>query len=772
MVISKIKFAVFLFVIFTAKGMFLPGPSAGMVKVDTSYDNVPIFFIPNEGQVDNQVFYYIQGKDKSVYFTSEGLTFVITEQTGASSGQKRFLRQIEPGATVKDACKKRWAVKIDFVGSRQGVRPESVEQSGTIISYFKGRPQSWYGGLQASSKIIYRDLWHGIDLVFYGTVSRLKYEFVVHPCADPDQIKLAYRGTESVEVTEKGRLKITTPLGVFHDDQPVAWQEVDEKKLDVSIAYALDTDARVKVAGIFQNAANSIALRGEDSKHHAHVYGFTVGTYDRTRTLVLDPALLVYCGYIGGSEEDEAHGVAVDGQGNAYVVGQTESNEVSFPVTVGPDVTFNDGSGDIFVAKVKADGTGLSYCGYLGGTGSFDTGYGISVDSQGQAYIVGITGSDEASFPVTVGPDGSYNGGDCDAFVAKVNSAGTALVYCGYIGGSTYDGGYGIAIDDQGYAYVTGYTSSPADSFPVAIGPDGTYNGGSEDAFVAKVKADGTGLVYCGYIGGSNIDTGRSIAVDSNGRAYVTGTTYSAQDTFPVVAGPDLTFNGDRDAFVARVKADGTGVEYCGYIGSSNEEHGYGIAVDGSGNAYVTGTAYTSQDTFPVIGGPDLTFNGNRDAFVAKVKADGTGLEYCGYIGGDNSDYGYGIAIDNIGNAYITGCTYSTEVTFPVKAGPDLTHNGGGGDAFVSKVNAAGTALVYCGYIGGSGRDTGKGIAFDSKGKAFVAGYTCSSESTFPVKKGPDLSYNDSKDNADAFVAKITEVSILQPVIMLLLLDD
>src|SRR5207244_4311514 len=160
-----------------------------------------------------------------------------------------------------------------------------------------------------------------------------------------------------------------------------------------------------------------------------------------------------------------------------------------------------------------------------------------------------------------------------------------------------------------------------------------TFNGGSYDAFVAKVRADGTGLVYCGYIGGSGTDLGCGIAVDSAGNAYVTGYTQSFEATFPVTRGPDRTFNGSLDAFLAKVKADGTGLVYCGYIGGSSYDSGYGIAVDSAGNAYITGTTTSSEATFPVIGGPDLTFNGNNDTFVAKVKADGTGLVYCGYIG-------------------------------------------------------------------------------------------------------------------------------------------
>ena len=235
-----------------------------------------------------------------------------------------------------------------------------------------------------------------------------------------------------------------------------------------------------------------------------------------------------------------------------------------------------------------------------------------------------------------------------------------------------------------------------------AVGPDLTYNGGARDAFVAKVNAAGTALDYCGYIGGSdygylhenNFDYAHDIAVDGDGNAYITGLTTSSQATFPVTVGPDLTQNGYWDAFVAKVKADGTALDYCGFIGGSEYDRGNGIAVDNYGNAYVTGYTLSTQTTFPVMVGPDLTHNGAPDAFVAKVNGPGTELDYCGYIGGYADDGGRSIAVDNYGNAYVTGYTSSTEATFPVTVGPDLNYNGGTGDAFVTKVTASTTPSI------------------------------------------------------------------------------
>jgi hypothetical protein len=518
----------------------------------------------------------------------------------------------------------------------------------------------------------------------------------------------------------------------------VGYQEIDGKRTDVALRYLLEAQSIIKPGP-----------SGEEAVTKSYVYGFDVGAYDRTKPLVLDPAVLVYCGYIGGSDYEEGRGIAVDGAGNAYVAGYTDSTQATFPVTSGPDLTYNGGDYDAFVAKVNATGTELVYCGYIGGS-SDDFGRGIAVDGAGNAYVAGYTDSTQATFPVKVGPDLTYNS-NRDAFVAKVNASGTALAYCGYIGGSISDYGHGITIDAAGNAYVAGYTGSTQATFPVTSGPDLTHNGDA-DAFVAKVNATGTELVYCGYIGGSGYDTGDGIAIDVAGNAYVAGYTRSTQATFPVTSGPDLTHNGDADAFVAKVNATGTELVYCGYIGGSVWEEGNGIAVDGSGNAYVTGYTESTQATFPVTSGPDLTHNDGSDAFVAKVNASGTALVYCGYIGGSNHDYGNGIAIDAAGNAYVTGRTVSSQATFPITSGPDLTHNGAS-DAFVAKVNSTGTILLYCGYIGGSGNDYGYGIAIDTVGNAYVAGWTGSTQTTFPVTSGPDLTHNGS---ADAFVAKIS----------------
>jgi hypothetical protein len=265
------------------------------------------------------------------------------------------------------------------------------------------------------------------------------------------------------------------------------------------------------------------------------------------------------------------------------------------------------------------------------------------------------------------------------------------------------------------------------------VGPDLTWNGShyfSDDAFVAKVKHDGSELEYCGYIGGANEDHGEGIAVDETGSVYVVGFTRADHKSFPVKVGPDLTHNGYEDVFVAKVKSDGTDLEYCGYIGGENRDMGYGISVDGEGCAYITGNTQSDENTFPVKIGPDLSFNGDpadsADVFAAKINPQGTDLVYCGYIGGDQWEYGESTAVDPYGNAFIVGYTASQEDTFPVKLGPDLSYNGGTYDGFAAMINESGTGLIYCGFVGGDDFELCTDIALGSQGNLFIIGYTAS----------------------------------------------
>jgi subtilase family serine protease len=620
-------------------------------------------------------------------------------------------------------------MKLEFIGANPRVTPRGRDATPAVVSYFTGPRSQWKTGVTTYGAVVYEDLWPGIDMVYDGAGGRLKYTFLVKPGADPSRIRLAYRGSTGVSVTDAGELTVATPVGALSEAAPYSYQEKDGRQDEVPTSYAV-----------------SQRRAGEA------VVGFRLGRYDASRPLVVDPATFVYVGYIGGSAEDIAKAIAVDAAGNAYVTGYTSSIAPSFPAQVGPDLV-QSGRKDAFVVKLKADGTGLEYAGFIGGS-SDDVGWGIAVDAMGNAYVAGGTRSSTATFPVTVGP-GLVHSGNYDAFVAKVSADGTSLVYCGYIGGDDWDVAGGIAVHADGHAYVTGVTYSGA-SFPVIGGPSLSFGGGDYDGFVAKVAPDGSGLVYAGFIGGAGNDLGNAIAVDATGAAYVAGDTTSDQTTFPVLVGPRLTHGGGQDAFLVKVRPDGTGFVYAGYIGGNSQDSARGVAVDTQGNAYVAGSTYSTTG-FPVTVGPSLVRTGyGLDAFVAKVRADGTDFVYAGYIGGDGSDMALALAVDAAGNAYVAGETYSSESSFPVQGGPSLVYRGATyySDAFVARVRADGGGLAYAGYIGGDRTDGVLGIAVDPSGNAYVAGYTQSTQGSFPVLVGPQLQYGGG--SYDGFVAKIS----------------
>lgn len=696
--------------------VLLPARVFGAPAAQTALSRLPLLFVENRGQYEHNVAYYVLSRDKNLYFTPRGVMFTLTGN------------------------QQRWAIALDFVNANR--RPEPQQAALAKISYFKGPATQWKSGLSTYSEIVYKDLWPGIDLIYTGDTGKLKYRFVVRPGADPNQIQLAYRGVKSLRLSAAGQLEVSTPAGSFLDDAPTAFQQIGGRSIPVNAAY-----------------------RWRDGAKHRK-WGFELDDYDRSQALVIDPALVLYAGYIGGSGDDVGNAIAVDNAGCAYVAGYTFSSEASFPTMVGPDLSFNSNPGittDAFVAKVNASGTALLYAGYIGGNGG-EVAFGIAVDAGGNAYVTGQTSSSELTFPVWVGPDLTFNHftSGVDAFVAKINPSGTSLVYAGYIGGEGsfgfgWDFGRAIAVDSSGSAYVAGDTNTGNNgTFPVLGGPDVTYNGGG-DAFVAKVAPSGISLLYCGYIGGSSTDSASGIAVDSSGVAFVTGsTTSSAADLFPLVVGPSLTYGGSIDAFVSRIKADGSGLDYSGYVGGNGNENGSGIAIDGAGSAYITGR--TTSVNFPAIVGPDLTHTGggDYDAFVTKIKFDGTGFDYSGFIGGAGPDEGHGIAVDSSGVAYVTGQTDA--LNFPVLGvGAELMTHGGSTDAFVAKVRATGAALLYAGLIGGSDIDIGNGIAVDASGSAYIAGQTSSTQATLSPIAGPDLTHNGGKD---CLVAKIGPSSI------------
>src|SRR2546426_18702 len=304
-----------------------PAPVWDKPKLMEAYGKLPLYFIENRGQLDGRVAYYVQGRDTTLYFTPEGLTLALTgaadpRPSSEAGGHGAVARP--PGVRSPaelEGARQRWAVMLDFVGARPDARPRGQDPTPAVVSSFKGPREQWKAGLRTYGSLVYPELWPGVDLVFTGTASRLKYTFLVHPGADPDQIKLAYRGATAVRLTGTGELDVSTPVGGFRDERPYAYQDVEGRRVEVAAAYAMNPQAAAGVQG----------------------YGFRLGAYDRSKPLVLDPAMLVYAGYIGGSGFERGFGIAVDSAGNAYVTGLTDSDETTFPVAVGPDLTFNVG---------------------------------------------------------------------------------------------------------------------------------------------------------------------------------------------------------------------------------------------------------------------------------------------------------------------------------------------------------------------------------------------------------------------------------------------
>ena len=395
---------------------------------------------------------------------------------------------------------------------------------------------------------------------------------------------------------------------------------------------------------------------------------------------------------------------------------------------------------------------GLVYSTFLGGS-SPDVGNGIAVDSAGSAYVTGVTLS--ANYPTTAGTFDRSLDGLQDAFVSKLNAAGSALAYSTFLGGSGSDRGGGIAVDAGGSAYVAGTTSSL--DFPTTPDAfDRTYGGQGDDAFVAKLNAAGSGFVYSTYLGGMGFgDWGQAIAVDGLGNGFVTG---RAGRDFPTTAGAfDTTYNGSYEAFVTKLNPQGSALVYSSYLGGLSNELGSGIAVDGAGGAYVTGETYSTD--FPTTAeGFDTTLNGLDDAFVTKLNTDGSALAYSTFLGGTNYDSANAVAVDGTGSGYVSGRTASAD--FPTTAGAFDSSMNSSFDAFVAKLNAAGSGLVYSTYLGGTGlRSTNYGyaVAVDQSGSAYVTGSTSATD--FPVSPAAfDTSFN---GGSDVFAARLNAAGSL-----------
>jgi hypothetical protein len=688
-------------------------PDAAMkARLSEAYGQLPLSFEANVGQTAPEVDFISRGS---------GYTLFLKPREAVLALRKR---DASDGATV---------LRMKFAGSETKPQAAGQEELPGKVNYLIGKdPKQWRTGISTYAKVAYQNLYPGVDLVYYGNQRQLEYDFVVQPGTDPNIIALNFEGAEELKVDAKGELVLNAGGDEIRQRKPVIYQNVDGARREVAGGYKLKDASTV---------------------------GFQLGEYDASKPLVIDP-VLVYSTFLGGANVDLGSDITVDASGNAYVVGTTQLLILpgTFPTTAGAFDTTHNGILDAFVTKINSTGTALVYSTFLGGS-DLDSAAAIALDAAGNAYVTGSTSSTD--FPTTAGAfDTTHNSlPGSDAFVTKLNASGSALVYSTYLGGFEQDAGAGIAVDAAGNAYVGGDTRSS--SFPTTPGAfDPVHNGGEEsEIFVTKVNPTGTALVYSTFIG---LSSGGSLALDSSGSAYVTGGGSAAYPTTPGAF--DTTHNGGSDVVLTKLDPSGSALVYSTFIGGSGNEDGNGIALDASGNAYVTGST-TSTDYPTTVGALDTTYNGGfSDAFVTKLNPAGSApLVYSTFLGDVDTDRGNDLAVDTSGNVYLTGSTGSPN--FPTTADAfDTSFNGGPTDVVVAKLNPSGAALVYSTFLGGSGRegetgisdDEGLGIAVDTAGSFYVTGATRSAN--FPTTAGAfDTTHNGV---SDAFVTKFSEAVV------------
>ncbi|HEX8190020.1 MAG TPA: SBBP repeat-containing protein [Pyrinomonadaceae bacterium] len=717
-----------------------PAPAAAGEQTQTSpeqaretYGRIPLSFEANRGQTEPTVDFLARGAGYALFLKPTEAVFVLLKSDSRA--------RIDESAAVADQQSENPPSKVlrmKLVGADASAAAEGASELAGKANYFVGHdPSQWRTDVPTFGRVRYAEVYPGVDVVYYGNQRQLEYDFSVAPGRDPRAVSLKFEGADRIDVDANGDLLLTVGETVVRQPKPYVYQEVAGARREVEGGYVVGADGRV---------------------------GFSVGEYDRGAALVIDP-VLVYSTYLGGSGTDLARAIAVDPSGNAVVTGYTQS--LNFPTANAFQAAFNGtegffGNRDVFVTKINAAGTAYVYSTYLGGTGSEEA-RGIAVDSAGNAYVAGFT--DSTNFPIANAVQATM-GGTQDAFVTKLNPAGSALVYSTFLGGAGFsDGansaefGEAIAVDSSGNAYVTGSTFS--NNFPLVNAVQETFKGGSTDAFVTKINAAGDAFVYSTYLGGNGDaavsgvggETGRAIAADSAGNTYVAGETNSSTD-FPLANAVRGTYGGGgSDAFVAKIDPAGDALIYSTYLGGNAQDSGEGVKADASGNTYVAG--FTLSNNFPVANAFQGTHGGGQDAFVTKLNPTGSALVYSTYFGGTGPEIAFGIAVDASGSVHLAGTTGSLN-SLPTANAIQCTRNAGF-DLFVTKFNAAGSALVYSTYLGGSEDDRGEGIALDPSNNAYVTGATTSTD--FPTVHPIQGVNAGGSPFGDAFVTKVSDTS-------------
>lgn len=671
--------------------------------------------------------------DKDIQYRARGLGFEF-----ALSARENQISFTVPGHA-------RETILTRFGGARASAKIEELDPAPVHINYLIGsEPNRWRRDIATFGKLRVNQIYPGVDLIFYGRNGSLEYDFVIHEGADPSQIRFEISGVRALKVDAEGNLVLSTNSAQVQWNHPVLYQEI--------------AGGKQKVNGSFQ-------VRGR-------LVTFHTGVYNHSLPLIIDP-VLNYGSFVGGANSQGARAIGIDASGNVYIAGGTISTNM--PVTKGAFQTAYGGgtgseSGDAFVAKFNPAGQ-LLYLTYVGGQAD-ETATAIAVDGAGDAYITGFTTS--ADFPVTSGVVqhnfGGFGGNACyrfgDAFVTVLNPSGSQLMYSTYLGGTEDDAGAAITLDSAGDAYVAGMTLSP--NFPTTTGAYQTQFGGyggqlgkpfcnnapafyAGDAFVAKINPTGAAFLFSTYLGGTSDDAATAIAIDSTQNVYVAGATLSAN--FPTTTGAfQTTFHGSDpqnvffttgDAFISKLNTSGSSLVYSTYLGGSGDDSIFSLVVDSSGTAYVAGS--TSSVNFPVTANavqpmyagyyilPELIEQLVGDAFVARLNSAGTALLYSTYFGGAENDSGLGVAVDASGLIYLTGATDSPN--FPITANAtQKTFGGDGGqlnyygvgDGFLAVINPNSTTPVFSTFWGGTMDDAFASAVLDGKGDIWITGNTMS----------------------------------------------
>ena len=699
-------------------------------QIAENYGRMPLSFEINDGQIDRQVKFFSRGAGYGLYLTSSEAVMVLSKR---ERGNSNHAEEKQPSSNK--------VITMKLSGANPRSRVLGLEQLPGKSNYFIGNdPTKWRTNVSNYAKVKYETIYPGVDMIYYGNQRQLEYDFIVSPGADASVIKLAFDGTDNLQIDQNGDLVLSAKAGDVRQHKPIVYQEINGTRHEIAASYV---------------------------RLNATEVGFKLGDYDRSKPLIIDP-VISYGTYLGGQGGyDFGYGISVDASGNAVIAGETGSPNFPTRFSLQAFGGLAGIRGDAFIAKLNATGTSLIFSTYYGGT-SVDVAQDVALDAAGDIYFTGWTTSN--NFPVTTGAFRTTGGasGNVEAFVAKLNSSGSAILYSTYLPGKGSDYGYGIALDSSGNAYVTGRTDS--NNFPTTSGAfRPAFSGGTcgqspntytcADVFVTKLNPTGSALVYSTYLGGTADDSGNAngggIAVDASGAAYVTGDTRSTN--FPLVnayqsvhgvgPSPGNPANGlNSDVFVTKFDPSGASLIYSTFLGGTGDDEGAQVVVDSAGYAYVTGTG-NGATGFPITPGAYLN---TGTGFVAKMGLTGNNLVYSTNLPITT----HSIAIDSAGNAYVSG-----EQNFS-----------GFTPANISKLNPTGTALLFSFFFGGTesqfggldGDQTGNDIALDSSGGMYVTGNTFAMN--FPVTSGAiqqNFGGNICGNNFcnDGFVAKIVDVS-------------